>query len=111
VSDKDVLGKADALLRRHAIPLPGGSADSDVPVLTDLIEPKPAPPEPQSELARALTEQIVAEVEVRLATEVERRVADQIGAAVAAAIGDLHAELASTVAEAVRKELERRNVK
>ena len=115
MSDKDVLGKADALLRRHAIPLPGASADSDVPVLTELVDPTPPPPEPMSELVRTVSEQVAIDVEARLTVDLERRVADELAAplraAVAAAMGELRQQIASTVAEAVKQELERRNVK
>src|SRR5689334_575995 len=47
-ADKDVLGKADALLRRGT---PIGSTTGAVPVLTELIE-APAPPDLPGELAR-----------------------------------------------------------
>lgn len=51
--DRDILGKADALLRRH-VPLRAGSGDgTDVPVLTELITPGGNPVEtaPLSESA------------------------------------------------------------
>ncbi|NJD89837.1 MAG: hypothetical protein FIB05_17705 [Betaproteobacteria bacterium] len=37
--DRDILGKADALLRRHVPPRPGASEGADVPLLTELITP------------------------------------------------------------------------
>jgi len=115
VSDKDVLGKADALLRRHAIPLPGASADSDVPVLTELVDPTPPPAEPMSDLVRTVSEQVAIEVEARLTVNLERRVADELAAplraAVAEAMGGLREQIASAVTEAVKQELERRQLK
>lgn len=116
--DKDVLGKADALLRRHSLPLPGsGGETGGVPVLTELIEPTPAPaPQaPSPDLGRAILERVMQDVEGRLATDIEKRIAQhlapQIQAAVASAIGELRQELAATIGAAVRQELERRHVK
>ena len=60
--DRDILGKADALLRRH-VPPPGAASDgADVPVLTELITPgghaAPAvrrrPPRPRGADPRAM---------------------------------------------------------
>ena len=120
-SDKDVLGQADALLRRHSISAPGSGADTGaVPLLTDLVEhldtgsPTSVDP-PTSELAREVFERVMAEVEGRLAAELERRLAQhlipQVHAAVASAIGDLHQELANTIGDAVKEALERRSLK
>jgi hypothetical protein len=50
-ADKDVLGKADALLRR-AGGSPIGTATGGVPVLTELIEAPAPPDEPASSRAR-----------------------------------------------------------
>jgi hypothetical protein len=97
VSDKDVLGKADALLRRHAIPLPGAGSDAaDVPLLTDAIEPPPPAPVPaEAEAGQAIFESVMKEVDSRLET----------------GIAGLRQELAATIREAVRQELERRRIK
>jgi hypothetical protein len=114
VPDKDVLGKADALLRRHSIALPGSGGESGaVPVLTELVEPPQAAGAQglSSELAQAIFERVMREVEGRLAADLERRLAQQVHAAVASAIGDLHQELANAIGEAVVQELERRHVK
>lgn len=94
--DKDVLGKADALLRRHSIALPGSESGA-VPVLTEMVEPPPAAPaqDPSADLAQAIFERVMHEVDGRLAT----------------AVGDLRQQLASAVGEAIRQELERRHVK
>jgi hypothetical protein len=113
VTDKDVLGKADALLRRHSLPLPGSGSDAGgVPVLTEFVEP---PGAPTSELAQAIFERVMKEVEGRLAADLERRLAQhlvgQVHAAVASAIGDLHQDLANTIGDAIKQELERRHVK
>ena len=117
--DKDVLGKADALLRRHA----GGPAPEDpaeLPVLTDFVEPLPAaapeaPAPGRPELARDLFQRVMAEAESRLASDLERRLAQQLApqvrAAAAAAIAELRRDLADAVAEAVKQALERRDVK
>ena len=113
MADKDVLGKADALLRRHSLPPPGSGSDTGgVPVLTEIVEP---PGAANSELAQAIFERVMKEVEGRLAADLERRLAQQVASqvriAVASAIGGLHQELASAIGEAVRQELERRPVK
>ena len=113
MADKDVLGKADALLRRHSLPLPGSGGDTGgVPILTELIEPQRAE---NADLAQALFERVMKEVEGRLAVDLERRLAQhivgQVHAAVASAISDLHQELANAIGDAIRQELERRKVK
>jgi hypothetical protein len=113
VADKDVLGKADALLRRHSLPLPGSGGDTGgVPVLTELVE---APDSEASQLAQAIFERVMKEVEGRLAADLERRLAQhlagQIHAAVGSAIGDMHQELANVIGDAIKQELERRQVK
>jgi hypothetical protein len=113
VADKDVLGKADGLMRRHSLPLPGSGSDTGgVPVLTDVIEPAGALGSP---LAQAIFERVMKEVEGRLAAELERRLAQQLAgqvhAAVESAIGGMQPELANTIGEAIRQELERRQIK
>ena len=114
-ADKDVLGKADALLRRHSLGAPGTATDPHgVPVLTEIVEP-PAADHRTSELAREVFERVMADVEGRLAAELERRLAHhlvpQVHAAVASALGDLHQELANTIGDAIKEALDRRNVK
>ena len=111
-SDKDVLGKADGLMRRHA---PGTDAGS-VPTLTELVEVpgKPAQP-PLSDLAREIFTRVIAEVEGRLAADLERRLLQhltpQVHAAVASAVGDLHQELANAIGDAVTRALDSRHLK
>jgi hypothetical protein len=101
--EKDILGKADALLRRHAGPAP---APDDVPLLTDLVEaPAPAAP-PSDPVEREVYERVIAEVEKRLAAELERRVArqlaPQIHAAITSAVDDLHQDIARAINEALK---------
>ena len=116
-SDKDVLGKADALLRRHTLAVPGeGSDTGGVPVLTDLIEDPSAEPAPTGEeLARDVFSQVMTEVERRLASDLERRItqhfAPQVHAAVAAALRDARQELSRLIADAVAEAIARRQVK
>ncbi len=106
--DKDVVGKADALLRRHAA---GGSDTGAVPVLTDLVDDPNASKE-TSELARDVFHRVMAEVEGRLAADLEKRLAQhlvpQVHAAVASAIGDLRQELANAIGDAVADALRNR---
>ena len=126
--DKDIFGKADALLRRHAIAPPAnGSETGGVPVLTDLVEaPTDAPaaeefiqleagPAPRDDMTREVINRVMAEVEQRLAAELERRVIEhltpQVHAAVVSAMGDLHQELANAIGDAIAESLERRQVK
>jgi len=93
VADKDVIGKVDALMRRHAIPLPGAGGDAaDVPLLTDVIEPAA---DTGPDLSEAIFERVMKEVDGRLASS----------------LAGLREELASTIREAIRQELERRHVK
>ena len=107
-NDKDVLGKADALLRRHA---QGGSETGSVPVLTDLVD-DPGAAKQTSELARDVFHRVMAEVEGRLAADLEKRLAQhlvaQVHAAVASAIGDLRQELANAIGDAVSDALRNR---
>jgi hypothetical protein len=49
--DKDVFGKADALLRRGIKPPADGSETGGVPVLTDFVEPHPAETLPDQDQA------------------------------------------------------------
>lgn len=111
--DKDLLGKADALLRR-AGGSPIGTSTGGVPVLTELVEAPPAPA-PESELARAVFDRVMREVEGRLAEELERRLAQhlvpQVHTAVASAMGDLRQELANAIGDAIKEALERRNAR
>jgi hypothetical protein len=118
-SDKDVLGKADALLRRHSVAPPAdGSQTGGVPVLTELVDapaPEPPPVEFSSAIAQDVFVRVMTEVEGRLAADFERRFAQhllpQVHAAVASAIDDLRQELANAIGDAVAEALARRNVK
>lgn len=103
--DKDVLGKADALLRRHA-GAPPAAESSDVPLLTDLVEaPAPAAP-PTDPVEREVFDRVIVEVEKRLTAELERRVArqlaPQIHAAITSAVGELHQDIAKAINEALK---------
>jgi hypothetical protein len=114
--DKDVLGKADGLMRRHALPLPGSGSDAGgVPVLTELVETTTATQAAVSDIGASVLDRLMQQVEGRLRAEVEKRVAEQmtsqVQAAVSGALGDLRKELAMAIAEAVRQELERRQIK
>jgi hypothetical protein len=111
-SDKDILGKADGLMRRHAASTDPG----EVPMLTELVDLAPKAPAPlPSELAREIFTRVIEEVEGRLASDLERRLLQhltpQVHAAIASAIGDLHQELANTIGDAVTRALESRNLK
>ena len=119
-SDKDVLDKADALLRRHAAP--GSTVGSDtggVHVLTDIIgDPGANPPsivQPGADLAADVFNHVMAEVERRLAADLEHRLVQrltpQVHAAVSGAISDLRQELANAIADAVAEAFARRKVK
>ncbi len=120
-SEKDLLGQADALLKRHSIGPPAdGSETGGVPVLTDLVDapPQEAPAEPgqlQDEMAREVFNRVMARVEGRLADELERRLTEhlipQLHSAVASAIGDMHQELANAIGDAIAEAFERRQVK
>ena len=109
--DKDVLGKADALLRRHAVTPPAGGSDTGgVPLLTELVEPPPG--EVNDALAREVFNRVMREVEGRLAADLEKRLAQhlvpQVHAAVASALGDLRQELANAIGDAVAEALSAR---
>ncbi len=122
--DRDILGKADALLRRHVPPRPGSADGSDVPVLTELITPggspaapaapaeaQPAPPRDDA-FTRDLVAEVVNAVHARLAQDLERRLAQhvtaEVQAAVAATLGDLRQDIANAAGDAVAQALARR---
>lgn len=109
-ADKDLLGQADALLRRHAI---GAATDTHgVPLLTEIIDAPPSPEDETAALAREVFDRVMGEVEGRLAAELERRLVQhlhsEVSSAVASALGDLHQELANTIGDAIREALQRR---
>jgi hypothetical protein len=108
--EKDVLGKADALLRRHAV----GSETGSVPVLTDILE-DPAAVEANARLAREVFRRVMAEVEGRLAVDLEKRLAQhlvaQVHGAVGSALGDLRQELANAIGDAVSEAIRHRNAR
>jgi hypothetical protein len=108
----DVLGKADALLRRSS----GTSAGSETgafPVLTDFVDV--AGSEDATVLAGEVSMQVMATVEARLTEEIERKVGQQITSqlqiVVASALIELRPQLADIVARAVAEAIEKRKVK
>ena len=106
--EKDVMGKADALLRRHAS---AGADTGGVPVLTDIVH-DPRTKAMVDELALAIFNRVMAEVEGRLAADLEKRLVHhlvpQVHTAVASALGDLHQELANAIGDAVAAALRER---
>ncbi len=108
--EKDVLGKADALLHRHA----AGTETGGVPVLTDFVH-DPRAKAAIEELSREIFNRVMAEVEGRLAADLEKRLVQhlvpQVHSAVASALGDLHQELANAIGDAVTAALKDRQLK
>jgi hypothetical protein len=119
-TDKDLLEKADALLRRHA--LAPGSETGTYPVLTDLVMPpdaaQPATPEPPATppqdpgLRDEIVEGVLAELRTRLGADLEREVAESLAprlrAAVKEALATLEDRLAAMVTDAVARALQER---
>ena len=125
--DRDILGKADALLRRHAPHRAGAAEGTDVPVLTELITPGAPPPAPvaagptphregttpsREAFTRELVAGIVDTVQARIAQDLERTLAThvtaEVHAAVAAAVANLRQDIAAAVGDAVAEALARR---
>ena len=124
--ERDILGKADALLRRHAQARADEEPSSDVPVLTDLVSPpsalplaasgtapaSPTRPYPNDKLARELVAEVVQAVQARLATDLERRLTQhlvaEVQASVSATLGDLRQDIANAVGDAVAEAIARR---
>ena len=110
-NEKDILGKADGLMRRHN---PTGADPAGVPVLTEMVQSgAPTPPSgPHSDLAREIFARVMAEVEGRLAADLEKRLAQhlmpEVHLAVSSALGDLRQELANAIGDAVSEALSRR---
>jgi hypothetical protein len=96
MSDKDLFGKADGLMRRH-VPGPG-SETGPVPILTDFVDP-PAPAEGEAPAPSAEHEEIAARVMVRVEERLE------------AEMQRVRRELVRSVADAVREALADRPVK
>ena len=105
--EKDLMGKADALLHRHA----AGTEAGGVPVLTDFVH-DPRAKALADDLARDIFNRVMAEVEGRLAADLEKRLVQhlvpQVHTAVASALGDLHQELANAIGDAVAAALKDR---
>jgi hypothetical protein len=115
MADRDLIDKADALLKRHAISAPASGSDTGgIPILTDIVE-RPggnAPEGPAADLARDIFTHVIAEVEGRLAEELERRIVEHLQAevhvAVVSALGDLRQEVANAIGDAVTEALKRK---
>ena len=118
-TDKELLEKADALLRRHAL-APGGETGT-YPVLTDLVMPADAqepvaanadtPPQ-DAQLRDEIVAGVLAELRTRLGADLERQVAEtlapQLRTAVKEALGALEDRLATIVTDAVARALQER---
>lgn len=123
--ERDLLGQADALLRRH-VP-PRSTAGPDVPVLTELISPGGLAAPAQAALSdedsddavtvdeslrRELVAEAVVAVQAKLADELEDRLAQLVAAevreSVASALADLRRDITGAVASAVDEALARR---
>ena len=115
MADRDVLDKANALLKSQAISSPATGADTGgIPLLTEMVE-RPggnAPEGPAADLAREVFTHVIAEVEGRLAADLERRLVSHLEAevhvAVASALGDLRQEVANAIGDAVTEALKHR---
>jgi hypothetical protein len=110
----DVLGKADALLRRSSgTPAAPGSETGAFPVLTDFVDV--AGSEDATVIAGEVSMQVMATVEARLTEEIERKVAAQVTSqlqiVVANALIELRPELANIVAHVVAEAMAKRGVK
>ena len=117
-TEKDLLEKADALLRRHA--LAPGNETGTYPVLTDLVVPaeaqEPANAEPETpqdpELRDEIVEGVLAELRTRLGADLEREVAEtlapQLRAAVKESLAALEERLGTIVTDAVARALQER---
>ncbi len=108
--EKDVLGRADALLKKTAARA-GESETGAFPVLTDFIEDKAA----TDELAHEVFKRVMLQVEGRLSHDLEARLAKhlapQIHTAVISALSDLRQELANAIGDAVHEAIAARNKK
>jgi len=115
MADRDLLGQADALLRRHSAGV--GAETGGIPVLTDLVEP-PTPATGEGiahEIAQDVYRRVMGDVEGRLAAELEKRLVQhlsgEVHVAVASAVGDLRQDIANAIGDAVTQALERLKVK
>jgi hypothetical protein len=127
--DRDILGKADALLRRH-VP-PRTESIDDVPVLTELITPGAAPPDHvtpgdappaavplldsiphgqprpgdhapgEADFNRELVAEVVNAVHARLARDFERRLAQHLVTEFQATVAATLGDLHQDIANAV----------
>ena len=112
--NRDILGKADALLKRH-VP-PAGGEPVEIPVLTDIVEAPSAFNEGTAgDISQEVFARVMAEVEGRLAAELEKRLVEHLQAevhvAVASALGDLRQDVANAIGDAVSESLKRRQLK
>ena len=102
MTDKDLFGKADGLMRRAVNPV--GTDTGAVPVLTDFIDPPPVPPvESVVAPAPAAAAGEPDDLEARITARVERRLEEEMRR--------VRGELAQVVADAVREALADRPVK
>jgi hypothetical protein len=113
----DVLGKADALLRRHSVAAPASGSDTgSVPVLTDTIDdPSHKVITVTDDIAKEVFARVLMQVEMHLSEELENRLAHQltpqVQAAVAGAIAELRPALVKTIGDDIAEALARRPVK
>jgi hypothetical protein len=100
VTDKDLLGKADGLMRRGAV----GTDTGAVPVLTDFIEPPPVPP--IESVAAPAAESAAAPGSPE--AEIAAKVMERLDRTLELEMQRVRREMARAVAEAVREALGKR---
>jgi hypothetical protein len=103
-----LIQRVDALLRRHQ-EAPKPKPDEDVPVLTEIVDPKAARPATGVDRAtvEALAEELENAVLLRLAPELDRvfeeRLAGTLGDMLEQVLNGMRAELAASVHMMVRE--------
>lgn len=110
--ERDILDKADALLRRHAPRNAGLGENADVPVLTELITPGgDRPAASDDEFTRKLVAEVASAVQARIAQDLEHHLTQkaiaEVHTSVAAALGDIQQDIATMIADAVAEALAR----
>lgn len=107
----DVIGKADALMRRHRVFVAGGPrppADEDVPILTEVVDDgaaEPTAPAGQEDQLRERVANLRALQDEAVVLAMEAWLAERLPAVVAEAIESLSDQVATRLEAEVRDNL------